>query len=49
MEQRNFSLELESQKVQEYARREEEGKKVLARMYELERENIQLLQTQKEK
>lgn len=49
MEEKNFKLELENQKVVELTKREEENKKVLARMYELERENMHLQQTSTQK
>lgn len=40
LEQKNFSLELENQKIQEFVKREEENKKIFAKVFELERENF---------
>ena len=49
LEEKTFQLELENQKVGELTKREEENKKILARIYELERENMQLMQTSTQK
>lgn len=49
LEERKFQLELENQKAGELSKREEENKKVLARVYELERENQQLSQNSSQK
>ena len=42
-------MELENQKIPECIRREEESKRQLSRLYDLERENIQLGQALREK
>ena len=49
LEEKTFQLELENQKVGELTKREEENKKILARIYALERENMQLMQTSTQK
>lgn len=49
LEEKTFQLELENQKVGELAKREEENKKNLARIYELEREVMHLTQSSSQK